>query len=166
MIAEEKSPLFVIGKSKKPRGFPDDPTKLPVTYRNTKNSWITGSLFKEWLEAWDRQLILNKRHILLLVNNCSAHPKEVRIVNITLHFLPPNTTSLIQPMDMGVIHNLKSYYRSKLNNRIITALDADENTTALGVSRTVPVLDALFILRDAWSFVKPSTIRNCFRNKY
>ena len=90
MIGEEKSPLLVIRKSKKPRGFPNDPAKLPVAYRNSKNAWMTGDLFKEWLETWDRQLRLNKRQILLLVDNCSAHPKEVRMANITLHFLPIN----------------------------------------------------------------------------
>ena len=50
-----------------------------------------------------------------------------------------------------------------MNNIILTALDAYENATALGVSLTVIVLDVLFILRDAWDFVKASTIRNCFR---
>ena len=64
MIGEEKCPLLVIGKSKKTRGFPNDPAKLPVAYRNSKNAWMTGDLFKEWLETWDRQLRLNKRQIL------------------------------------------------------------------------------------------------------
>ena len=38
VIGEEKCPQFAIGKSRKPRGFPNDPEKLPVTYRNTKNA--------------------------------------------------------------------------------------------------------------------------------
>ena len=110
---------------------------------------MTSDLFREWLEFWDRQLVQIKRNILLLVDNCSAHPHSIGVVNIKLHFLPPNTTSLMQPMDMGVIHNLKAFYRSRLNIRIITALDADEDTLALAVSRSVTVLDALYILRDA-----------------
>ena len=66
-------------------------------------------------------------------------------------------------MDMGVIHNLKAFYRSRLNMRILTAQDADEDTTALAVSRSVTVLDAPYILRDAWISVKQVTIRNCYR---
>ena len=57
-------------------------------------------------------------------------------------------------MDVAVIHSLKSYYRSKWNNRIITAFDADENAIALGVCRNAKTLDAFFILRNAWNSVK------------
>ena len=31
--------------------------------------------------------------------------------NVQIVFLPPNTTSLIQPMDQGVIATLKAFYR-------------------------------------------------------
>ena len=139
------SPTSVIGKSKKPRGFPKGMNNLPVVYINSRNVLMTSDLFREWLEIWDRQLVHIKRNILLLVDNCSAHPYSIGVVNIKLHFLPPNTTSLMQPMDIGVIHNLKAFYRSRLNIRIITALDADEDTIALAVSRSVTVLDALYI---------------------
>ncbi|GFS06289.1 tigger transposable element-derived protein 4 [Elysia marginata] len=49
MTGEEKLPVFVIGKSKPPRSFPKDLSKLPVRYRNSANAWMTGFLFKEWL---------------------------------------------------------------------------------------------------------------------
>ena len=87
--------------------------------------------------------------------------KAPTVVNIKLHFLPPNTKSLMQLMDMGVNHNLNVFYWSRLNIRILTALDAD--TTALVVSRSVTILDSLYILRDAWISVKQVTIRNCFK---
>ena len=163
MAGDEKCPLLVIGKSKKPRCFPKNLTNLPVLYRSSKNAWMTAGLFCEWLELWDRQLTLKQRKILLLVDNCSAHSKHPKVVNITLRFLPPNTTSIIQPMDMGIIQNLKTYYRSKLNSRIITALDADTSVTALQVSRSVSLLDALYLIREAWTFVKVETINNCYR---
>lgn len=39
--------------------------------------------------------------------------------NITLNFLPPNTTSLLQPMDQGIINNLKIKYRQRLIKYIL-----------------------------------------------
>jgi hypothetical protein len=35
-----------------------------------------------------------------------------------MEFLSPNTTSLVRPMDMGIIKNLKTLYRVKLVNYI------------------------------------------------
>ena len=43
------------------------------------------------------------RHIALLVDNCSEHPKDCgfELTNVVLYFLSPNVTSLIQPCDMA-----------------------------------------------------------------
>ena len=57
-----------------------------------------------------------KRKVILLVDNCSAHPKESadRLNNVRLEFLSPNTTSVIQPCDQGIIRNVKGKYRSEI----------------------------------------------------
>ena len=105
MSGSDKRKLLVIGKSKNPRCFKGiDVDNLPVIYRHNKKAWMTGDLFTEWLQNWNRELKLAGKNILLLVDNCSAHP-ALKLSNISLEFLPPNTTSLIQPMDMGVINN-------------------------------------------------------------
>ena len=49
-------------------------------------------------------------HILLYIDNCTAHPK-VHLSNIKLIFLPPNTTSQLQPLDAGIIQAVKMIYR-------------------------------------------------------
>jgi hypothetical protein len=40
---------------------------------------------------------------LLYVDNCSAHPSIDNLKSINLQFLPPNTTSKLQPMDQGIM---------------------------------------------------------------
>jgi hypothetical protein len=52
----------------------------------------------------------------LLVDNCSAHPKDCsgELTNVVLYFLPPNVTSVIQPCDMGIIRNLKALYQNRM----------------------------------------------------
>ncbi|KAK8390500.1 hypothetical protein O3P69_010294 [Scylla paramamosain] len=50
--------------------------------------------------------------ILLLVDNTPSHQPSLQNLssNIKLAFLPPNTTSLLQSCDQGLIQTFKSYY--------------------------------------------------------
>lgn len=102
----EKLPLFVIGKSKKPRCFKN--ARIPVEYAANKKAWMTGKswckwskfvclgeLFEGWLKAWNKKLQRNGRKVLLILDNFSGHPK-IKLSNIELKFLPPNTTSVSQ----------------------------------------------------------------------
>lgn len=59
-------------------------------------------------------------------------------------------------MDQGIIANLKVHYKKFLLREMITKLDANEKFKP-------NLLQALRFLQNAWESVKPSTIRNCFR---
>ncbi len=41
-----------------------------------------------------------------MIDNCSAH-KPAEMSNVMLIFLPPNMTSVIQPLDAGIIRAFK-----------------------------------------------------------
>jgi hypothetical protein len=56
---------------------------------------ILGEFFEDWLRKWDRKLGQQKRKILLLIDNCPAHPK-IKLSNITLQFFLPNATAEVQ----------------------------------------------------------------------
>ena len=81
---------------------------------------------------------------LLLMDNCSAHPEELKTCDgsVTCMFLPPNTTSLIQPMDQGVLQAMKKRYKRKLLQKVICGQDLDP-------TQNVKEL-ALYMLADAW----------------
>ncbi|XP_050329997.1 tigger transposable element-derived protein 4-like [Bactrocera neohumeralis] len=106
MSGTEKKKLLIIGKSQKPRCF-RSVKSLPVDYANNHKAWMTSELFEKWLHDWDRDLVKKKKKILLLVDNCPAHPNVTDLMSITLAFLPPNTTSVLQPMDQGIIQSLE-----------------------------------------------------------
>ena len=55
----------------------------------------------------DRHFTKEGRKIVLLVDNCPVHPPIDNLVSTELIYLPPNTTSKLQPMDQGVILSLK-----------------------------------------------------------
>ena len=63
------------------------------------------------------------RKVLLLIDNCAAHSISGNYSNIEIHFLLPNATSVLQPMDQGVIKSFKAHYRRRLLNRLLAAID-------------------------------------------
>nr|XP_006006176.1 PREDICTED: tigger transposable element-derived protein 4-like [Latimeria chalumnae] len=164
MSGTEKRPLLVIGKSKRPQCLPKDLRSLPVTYTNSANAWMTGAIFQEWLYTWEQELRHARRKICLFVDQCSAHLPELKhkLRNINLVFFP-NTTRLIQPMEMGVIKNLKGHYRSLVALRFMQTIDHWEYAHASQITRQVTLLDGIYMLQKAWNNVKASTLANCFR---
>ena len=69
-----------------------------------------------------------------------SHPKHLELSNIEVVFLPENTTSLIQPMDQGIVKNFKGHYRSKLHHRIINSMDLNPDLTLIEGQKQVSLL--------------------------
>ncbi len=162
----DKRPLLVIGKSLQPRCFKNvNVNSLPVVYRANKNAWMTTSIFLPWLKIWNSELQKEGRKILLLIDNATCHPTVTDFGNITVEFLPANTTSLIQPLDKGIIKNLKVHYRGMLVGYILQLIEEDPNfksSTAKEISSKVNVLQAIQFVADSWRAVTTRTIQNCF----
>ena len=91
----------------------------------------------------------------IVIGNCPAHLHIDGLQSVKLVFLPPNTTSRTQPMDQGIIANLKHHYLSILIKQLISAIDKHE-------PYVVSVLDAMRLIWQAWDLVKQSTIAHCF----
>ena len=88
----EKSKLLVIGKSAKPRGFPQNMKHFPVNYESNKTAWMTADIWSRYLMSWDAKLRIEGRFILLLADNAPGH-KEVTLTNIHVEYMPKNTTA-------------------------------------------------------------------------
>lgn len=146
---------FVIGKSRSPRCF-KNARGLSVRYASNKKAWMTRDLFTEWLRAWDTELEKSGRQVCLLLDNCSAHHVAIQLKNITVKFLPANTTAKLQPLDQGIIKAFKVGYRRRLVQRLLTNL-------RLGIELKVDLLGATQMLTGAWNDVKQTTVVNCFR---
>jgi hypothetical protein len=84
-----------------------------MTYRNNPKAWMLITLFQDWLWNFDRQVGQKYRgqRVLLLLDNYSSHKIEgLNLINVDVQFLPPNTTSKIQPMDSEIIMSFKKHY--------------------------------------------------------
>ena len=92
----------------------------------------------------------------MILDNFAGHP-HLHLSNVKM-FLPPNTTSITQLMDAGIIKNMKHHYRKLLVQRRISCIDSEEEEFR------VTVLDALQWLKMAWQQVTPETNKNCYRH--
>ncbi|XP_053687322.1 jerky protein homolog-like [Sabethes cyaneus] len=121
-----KLPLFFLGVAANPRDLPKDKTLLPVYYRHSKKAWTNRALFNEWFISEFvpsvRAFAVRNNHeprALLVLVNCFAHfdggsSLESDDGKIKVLFLPPNVTSLGQPMDQGVLNAIKKRFKKKL----------------------------------------------------
>lgn len=156
MTGSEKRKLMVIGKSQKPRCFKNVRNMPNVNYYANKKAWMTADFFEQEIKNWDRELQTKKRNILLIIDNCPAHPDiSLKLSRIKLVFLPPNVTAVLQPMGQGIIQNLKSNYRKNILLETIECLEKDKPIT-------ITVLDAIRQIETAWHNVTQKTIENCF----
>jgi len=158
MTGTDKLPLLIIGKSARPRKFPKDLRSLPVTYRSNKKAWMTGLLWEEWIRQLDDKFGRQKKKILLLIDNCSAHVSIPHLKNIVIEFFPPNMTSVLQPMDQGVIRNFKTHYHRNLIEKLINHIDQHKELLQ------VQLIQSVFMAYSAWQSVTATTIANCFRH--
>ncbi|KAI6648433.1 Tigger transposable element-derived protein 4-like [Oopsacas minuta] len=96
------------------------------------------------------------RKIAMILDNFSGHP-NLNLSHIKLFFLPPNTTSMTQPMDAGLSKNLKHYYRRFLARKRLLAVDSETGFK-------LDLLQALDWLKMSWDNVTPTAIKHCYQH--
>ncbi|CAL4070872.1 unnamed protein product, partial [Meganyctiphanes norvegica] len=101
---------------------------------NIDSAWMSSELFTDYFIEEIVPTI--KKHfpqqrVIVTMANATCHPPSLNDIDdlIDVQFLPPNTTSLIQPCDQQVIFSLKSrvrnVYFSKLLTYVRTHAEAD-----------------------------------------
>src|SRR5215510_12323147 len=81
--------------------------------------------FCSFLHSLDAQIKAQNRQIILFLDNCAAHPKDTPFLrNVRVVRYPANCTSTLQPLDLGIIHSLKAYYRKRLVETSICRMES------------------------------------------
>ena len=162
--AGEKEKPVVIWRSENPRCLRQfEKISLPVAYYHQKKAWMTGEIMEAILGRLNNKLSHSNRSILLLMDNAGYHPQylKTKFSNIKICFLPPNTMSQLQPLDLGIIQNFKVHYRRFLLRYVLSKIDECESASE--VASEVSVLVAIRWIAQAWKEVKAETICKCFR---
>ena len=114
-------------------------------------------LFEEWIWEIDTKFTKEKKKEALILDNCPPPPTINNLKSIELIFLPPNTTSKLQPMNQGVTCSLKAYSKALPLQRLAVAIDKGKDPPVFSI------LDAMKMPDLAWQKVQTtSTIVNCF----
>ena len=105
-------------------------TARKTSHFSTKNSYITGDVFEQWLkgvfiphveatrESLRRRLGTFDERAVLILDGCSSHTnKQYRTLleskNITMLFLVPHTSHLAQPLDLNIFGRVKNLIRDE-----------------------------------------------------
>lgn len=165
-----KLPLLVIGKSAKPRCF-KNVSELPVKYVSQKSAWMDREIFHKWFtedfipDAKARRVNDNDK-ILLILDNAPSHPKISELNDIDqsvkVVYLPPNVTALVQPMDQGVIENLKRAYKQRFLRKVLLASE-DGSHTLTNFIKAWNVLECCRTLSAAWDSVSETAVSNSWK---
>lgn len=145
---------------------------LPVIWRANTKAWVTATMFEDWflnhfVPAVERYCLRENIpfKILLLLDNAPGHPNTLADLhpNVKVVFLPPNTTSLLQPMDQGVIASFKAYYLRRTFSQAIRATQKDQMTLR-EFWKNYHIYDAIKNIADAWAEVKETNMRGVWKN--
>uniref|UniRef100_K7GGY3 HTH CENPB-type domain-containing protein n=1 Tax=Pelodiscus sinensis TaxID=13735 RepID=K7GGY3_PELSI len=155
------------------------PSALPVSYKNQRNAWMDSAIFQRWffneflpeVEQFLNSINLPRKAIFV-IDNTPSHPLEDELLSgdirdellsgdIRVIFLPPNTTSLCQPMDQAVLEALKRKYHHKLLTTLIEA--TDNGNGMLDKLRTVNIKDVIYWIAQSWEEIEPITLARSWR---
>ena len=78
--------------------------------------------------------------------------------------MQPHTTSLLQPLDQGIIRCVKASYTRQVFEKIRAAIDADPNLQVMDCWKSFCNAVAITIIKAAMGILKPEMVVACWKN--
>ena len=96
----------------------------------------------------------------MLLDNALGHPIHLNEFhpNVKVVYLPPNTTSQLQPMDQGVIASFKAYYLRSTFTMAFKATERDPQLTLKDFWKSYNIRNAVQNIADSWQEVKQTNM--------
>ena len=111
-------------------------------------------LFEKWVRETDAEFKVKERNVVLIIDNCPAHHETENFSHVKLIFLPPNATSVTQPMVQDVFKSLKGHYRNWLVRVILAHLLQDKPIPE------IPLLKAMHLFVSSLNDASKETVIN------
>ena len=74
--------------------------------------------------------------------------------------LPPNATSIMQPLDRGIILSAKRRYKKKLAERYLAFVENNKDANSL--LKVLDIVQATNMIATSWRETSSTIIQNCF----
>ena len=101
--------------------------------------------------------------VLLLIDNAPGHVL-IEHENVKVMFLPPNTTSLIQPLDQGIIAAFKSNYVKHSFQYILEEIESNGESNVISAWKMFDLKECIQCIKCALKDLNKSTLNNCWKN--
>ena len=133
---------------------------MAVDWYASKNAWMTGEIHHQIMTKLNNEMRLSNRHILYVCDNASSH--QVReYSHIKFPMLPHNATSIMQPLDQGIILSAKRRYKKKLAERYLACVENNKDANSL--LKALNIVQATNMIAASWRETSSTIIQNCFR---
>ena len=164
MDGSDHRKLSVIGKSKTPhclqKKYKMQVKDMSVDWYASKNAWMTGEIHHQIMSKLNNEMRLSNHHILYFCDNASSH--QVReYSHIKFLMLPPNATSIMQPLDQGIILSAKRRYKKKLAERYLACVENNKDANSL--LKALDIVQATNMIAASWRETSSTIIQSCFR---
>ena len=100
--------------------------------------------------------------VLLFLDNATSH-SNVQLCNVKLKYLPSNTTSILQPLDQGIILAMKRKYCKTQLQYIITQIKRSKEKDCSQLLKERNVFKVIYWIKQPWNDIKCDTIAKCFK---
>ena len=151
---------LLVHRAKNPRALKNcKKEQLPVIWHNNTAAWMTKKIFTDWFTTYFAPIVeknnkeknLDNKAILIL-DNATSHSANLKDIypHIDVIYLPPNTTSILQPMDQGVIATFKSNFLRKTLKRVVQYTSGGEGNV-MSFWKTFTIKDAVDMISEAWN---------------
>ena len=163
MDGSDHRKLSVIGKSKTlhclQKKYKMQVKDMEVDWYASKNACMTGEIHHQIMTKLNNERRLSNRHILYVCDNASSH-QVWEYSHIKFLMLPPNATSIMQPLDQGIILSAKRRYKKKLAERYLTCVENNKDANSL--LKALDIVQATNMIAASWRETSPTIIQNCF----
>ncbi|XP_043251114.1 jerky protein homolog-like [Colletes gigas] len=142
---------------------------LAVLFKTQKSIYINQSIFKDWYENHFKPVVRKRqsesgtsRTVVLLLDSCwwyKIDPSEQLDDDyFKILFLPPNTTSILQPINQGVVAKTKMSFRHKLLQQVLSYPGGIQE-----FYQKYSIEDCIKFLYEAWTDTSAISIFNAWR---
>ena len=119
---------------------------MVVDWYASKNAWMTGNIHNQILTKLNNQM------------------RQAGLGNIKFLHLLPNATSVLQPLDQGIILSVKRNYKKKLAEKYLGFVE--NHRDAVDQLKKLDVVAATNMSAQVWRETSLMIIKNCFRKAH
>ncbi|XBW36178.1 hypothetical protein QEN19_001758 [Hanseniaspora menglaensis] len=143
--------------------------KYGIEYNSNQESFLTSTMFHNWLVKWDNQLREFGRQIYIILDDCCSHRiMNVKLTNITLIYTRAQKKFL--PFNWGIVDEFKTKYRQQQYEALI---DLQNNIARINSSKKKEVLtfyqsklnisNAFRLIKKSWDSISEPSLMSSWK---